>query len=125
MLPVIRKSSSSALTRQRQAGGFLPPSAAASGRDVGARRIGRVSSTAMLSALMDGADLRTRLADVGPAVRAMLTRGAELEAIHAALLALARDGRIELRAESGDEAPDRDVLPAGPRGSYLATARIL
>jgi len=79
----------------------------------------------MLSALMDGADLRTRLADVGPAVRAMLARGAELEAIHGALLALARDGRIELRAERGDDAPDRDVLPAGPRGSYLATARIL
>jgi hypothetical protein len=107
---------SRALARQRKAGGFAAAPAA---------RAAALTDARVLATLAKHADARARLANVGAAVRELLARGADLSAIHAALLALARDGRIELRAERGDDAPDRDVLPPGPRGSYLATARIL
>jgi hypothetical protein len=65
-----------------------------------------------------------RVADV---VRALLPL-ASLDAVHDALLTLARHGSIELRPDGGTEflkADDAAVCPRGPRDTVFAYARLI
>lgn len=81
----------------------------------------------VLQGLAENTNPRTGLASVPHVLRA-LSEKVPLPAARAALLALARAGRVELRPESGVELLNPELralcLP-GPRGSLLSYARVL
>jgi hypothetical protein len=82
----------------------------------------------VLDALAQARDGKSGLSSVVQAVALLEGRGVAIETSHAALLDLARNGKVELRPEGGMRvltAEQRDRCPAGPDGIVFSWARVL
>jgi len=81
----------------------------------------------LYAALRKHNDPRLGLIHVPTVVRALGPR-VQVSQVHAALLALAKHGKLELRPEAGREFlsdEDATLCPPGPRGTVFSTARLI